>query len=177
MRCILRKASTYVPVSAPPQSTAKPTTTKDGVPRPKQLKLLIPSFSMDNSMTAPLVSPGILPTFSLTSESPGSSSFTFPASDLVSTLPGGYTKPAFSSPKKLNSSPGKPSTPGTPKSRPFKLPKITIKRKRDGDEYEIDKEKSNFDVLEESEAQTIAESLVDGSKQGFGLPGAATKSG
>ncbi len=82
------------------------------------------------------------------------------------TIPVGYGKPAFSSPRKPKDFLGKPSTPGTPKSRTLKLPKITLKRKRDGDEYEIDKEKSNFDVLEETEAQTIADSLSNESKQG-----------
>ena len=168
MRCILRKAATYVPESA---STKAPPaeTRKDEQPRPKQLKLLIPPFSLDNSGSIPLVSPGVLsntlPTFSLGSDSGSGSSFQFPVNDLASTLPGGYTKPAFSSTKKLKDSPSKPGTPSTPKSRTFKLPKITLKRKRDGDEYEIDKEKSNFDVLEESDVQTIADSLADDAKQ------------
>ncbi len=168
MRSFMRKASLYVPPSIPSQTLQAPP--EEATARPKQLKLLIPSLSLDNTGSVPLVSPGIysgtgMPTFSLNSGSP-SSSFQFSTTDLPPTLPGGYTKPAFSPSKRARDSPGKPGTPDTPRSRAFKLPKITLKRKRDGVEYEIDKEKSNFDVLEESEAQTIADSLSDPSKQG-----------
>eukprot|EP00794_Sanderia_malayensis_P003748 gene3747-4270_t len=162
MRSLLKKASSYIPESREPSHAIKPINEEDQARR-KKLKLLIPSLSVESS--APLVSPGILafPTFSLSSGSP-SAAFQFPSSDLTTAMPGAYTKPSFSSPRKHKEALGKPSTPGTPKSRTLKLPKITLKRKRDGDEYEIDKEKSNFDVLEESDAQTIAESLSDESK-------------
>ncbi|XP_065053023.1 mediator of RNA polymerase II transcription subunit 1-like [Rhopilema esculentum] len=176
MRCILRKAACFVPSKS---ADVDVPTSKDESSRPKQLKLLIPSFTMDNSGSIPLVSPGIrtnlLPTFSLGSDSASGSSFQFPVPDLAATLPGGYTKPAFASPKKGKDPLGKPATPGTPKSRTMKLPKITLKRKRDGDEYEIDKEKSNFDVLEESDAQTIAESLADDAKQILDQSGVSSK--
>jgi len=164
MRCILRKAASYIPVNS--DRTGPVQAIKTETPRPKQLKLRIPPFNMDNSASIPLVSPGVykktLPTFSIGSDSGSGSSFEFPVGDSVSTLPGAYTKPAASnSMKKLKDSPGKPSTPGTPKSRAFKLPKITLKRKRDGTEYEIDKEKSSFDVLEETDAHSIADSLSE----------------
>lgn len=166
MRSILRMASQYVPPNISLQATTE--SAKDEPSRPKQLKLFIPQFPLEHSGNVPLVSPGVysstMPTFSLGSSSDSGASFQFPANDLAATLPGGYTKPAFSSPKKVKEQVGKPGTPGTPKSRTFKLPKITLKRKRDGDEYEIDKEKSNFDVLEESDVQTIADSLADDTK-------------
>lgn len=171
MRCILRKAANYVPDASekvPLESTM------DEVPRPKQLKLLMPPFSLDNSGSIPLVSPGVY-TFSSNAETSSGPSFQFPTNDLTATLPGGYTKPAFSSPKKAKEQLGKANTPGTPKSRTFKLPKITLKRKRDGDEYEIDKEKSNFDVLEESDAQAIASSLADDAKQASNQQEATSK--
>ena len=178
MRCILRKAACFVPSKS---ADVDVPTSKDESSRPKQLKLLIPSFTMDNPGSIPLVSPGIrtnlLPTFSLGSDPTSGSSFQFPVPDLAATLPGGYTKPAFASPKKGKDPLGKPATPGTPKSRTMKLPKITLKRKRDGDEYEIDKEKSNFDVLEESDAQTIAESLADDAKQILDQSGISSKRG
>ena len=175
---MLRKAAIYVPPSSAPSDVAAKASTATAIPptsgasRPKQLNLLIPTLAMDNAGSVPLVSPGVfsasaLQTFSLSSGSPSMTSFQFPVSELSATLPGAYSKPSFSSPRRSRDSPGKAGTPGTPKSRTFKLPKITLKRKRDGDEYEIDKEKSNFDVLEESEAQTIAESLADHAKKGL----------
>ena len=164
MRCLLRKAANFIPVTSSPSDTCEAVRTTESS-RPKQLKLRIPPFSLDSSNSIPLVSPGVypgsLPTFSLGSGTGSGTSFQFPASDLTATLPGGYTKPAFSSAKRVKDSPSRPGTPGTPKSRTLKLPKITLKRKRDGDEYEIDKEKSNFDVLEESDAHTIADSLSE----------------
>ena len=171
MRCILRKAATYVPVSSSLDDAVE--TVKVETPRPKQLTLRIPPY---NSSNVPLVSPGVyptsLPSFSLGSDTGSGTSFQFPASDISATLPGGYTKPAFSSVKKVKDSPSKPGTPGTPK-----LPKIRLKRKRDGDEYEIDKEKSNFDVLEKADAQNIAGSLAEDSNEAANQKSAQPKSG
>ena len=171
MRCILRKAATYVPVSSSPNETAE--TIKIETPRPKQLTLRIPPYNPSN---IPLVSPGVYPntlrTFSLSSDTGSGTSFQFPDSEISGTLPGAYTKPAFSSVKKAKDSPSKPGTPGTPK-----LPKLRLKRKRDGDEYEIDKEKSNFDVLEKADAQNIAGSLAEDTKEATNQKNAQQKSG
>merc|ERR1712048_392896 len=153
LRAMFKQSATYIPADLPKTISSKTPSVKSPIKSiaPQRPKLFIPSLSQIQS-GLPVMSPQLYSPSSYLSSSTSGGTSTIPL------FPFGVPDTPSSGRSKKR---GTPTEGGRTPTSKLKLPKITIKRKNDGKEYEIDKEKSSFDdLVERTPPLTSIESAV-----------------